>query len=161
MLSQNLYAHYSNTSHLYDVHILKLTLTVLKIFNVFFTRTLFYLCNFAPTNYDNRLKRFGLQRLKLCRIIHDICFMFKLTHCLTDFNLHHAICYAPNVGTKGHRYKLYIAHARKLIPSTHFMHCIMPMWNFLPDQCFSPDTYNAFRTKICKIDFSRFLVCEF
>ena len=87
----------------------------------------------------------------MCRIIHDICFMFKLTHCLTDFNLHHAICYAPNVGTKGHRYKLYIAHARKLIPSTHFMHCIMPIWNFLPDQCFSPDTYNALRTKIRKL----------
>ena len=63
------------------------------------TRTLFYLCNFAFMNYDNRLKRFGLQRLELRRIIRGLCFMFKLTHGLTGCNLHHAIRYAPNVGT--------------------------------------------------------------
>ena len=73
------------------------------------TRTLFYLGNFAPTNYDNRLKRFGLQRLERRHIIHDLRFMFKLTHGQTDCNLHHAIRYSPNVGTKGHCYKLYVA----------------------------------------------------
>ena len=87
--------------------------------------------------------------------------MFKLAHGLTECNLHHAIRYAPNVGTRGYCNKLYVAHARKLILSTHFMHRIVPIWNFLPDLCFSPDTYNAFRTKIYKINFNRFLVCEF
>ena len=118
------------------------------------TRTQLYRYNFTPTNYDKRLKRFGSQCLELSRIIPGLYFMFKLTHGLTDCNLHHAIHYAPKVGTRGHRYKLYLAHARKLILS-------IPTLNFLPDQCFSPDTYNAFRTKICKIDFSRFLMCEF
>ena len=66
------------------------------MFNVF-TRTLFYLCNFVPTNYDNRLKHFSLQCLELRRIKHDLCFMFKLTHGLTGCNLHHAIRYAPNI----------------------------------------------------------------
>ena len=40
-----------------------------------FTRTLFYLCNFAPTNYDNILKHLVLlllQRLELRSIIHDL-----------------------------------------------------------------------------------------
>ena len=77
-------------------------------------------------------------------------------HGLTGCTLHHAIRYAPNVGTRGHRYKLYVAHTRKLI-STHFIYCIVPL--FLPDQCFSPDDiFNAF-VKNCKIDFSRFLEC--
>ena len=44
------------------------------------TCTLFYLCNFVPTNYDNRLKRFGLKRIELRRIIHGLCIIFKLTH---------------------------------------------------------------------------------
>ena len=86
--------------------------------------------------------------------------MFKLTYGLTNCYLYHAIRYAPNVGTRGHRYKLYVAHLRKLILSTHFMYRVVPIWNLLPDQCFSPDIYNFFRIKICKIDFSRFLVCE-
>ena len=92
-----------------------------------FIRTFVYLCNFAPTNYDNKIKRFGLQHFELRRIIHDLCFMFKLTHGLTDCKLYHAIRYAPNVGARGNHYKLYVAHARKLILSAHFMHRIVPI----------------------------------
>ena len=58
------------------------------------------------------------------------------------------LLYASNVRTGGHRYKLHIAQARKLMLNTHFMHRIVPAWNFLPDHCFSPDKHNAFRTKI-------------
>ena len=109
-------------------------------------------------NKNNRLKRFGLQRLELHHIIHDLCFMFRLTCGLIGCSLHHAIRYAPNMGTTGHRNKLCVAHAHELIMSTHFMRRIVPVWNFLPDQHFSLDTYNAFCTKISKIDFSKFSV---
>ena len=124
---------------------------IIENFQRSFTHTLFYLCNFAPTNYDNKFKCFGLQCLKLCRIIHNLCFMFNLTHGLTGCSLYYAKRYALNVGTIGHCFKLYVVHARKIILSMHFMHCIVPVWNFLRDQCFLPDTYNVFRARFVKL----------
>ena len=114
---------------MYGVLTLKLTLILLK-FQCFYTRKLFYLCNFAPTNYDAQLKCFGLQSLELRRVIRDLCFVFKLTQGLKGCILHQAIGYALNVSTIGHLYKLYVAHARKLILSTHFMHYIVFLRNF-------------------------------
>ena len=35
------------------------------------TRTFFYLCNLVSINYDDRLKRLGLEHFKHRRIIHD------------------------------------------------------------------------------------------
>ena len=60
-------------------------------------------------------------------------------------------------GTRGHLYKLYIAPAKKLVLSTHFMHRVVPRWNSLPGQCFVPDTFNACQAKIRNIDFNRFV----
>ena len=123
-----------------------------------FTRKLFYLCNLTPTNYNNRMLLLGLQRLELRRIFNDLCTMFKLTHGLIICKLQHEIRYAPHAGTRGHKYKLYVSPTHKLVLSTHFMHRTVPIWNYLPEQCFNPDTYLPFRAKIRKIDFSRFLI---
>ena len=80
--------------------------------------------------------------------------MFKLTHGMISCQLQHAIHYASHIDTRGHLYKLYVAPAKKLVLSTHFMHRVVSIWNSLPGQCFVPDTFNAFRAKIRNIDFN-------
>ena len=62
-------------SYLHGAHILKLILILLKIFNALSLH--FYLCNFPPNNYDNRLKRLGLQCLEL-RCILFTTYVFYL-----------------------------------------------------------------------------------
>jgi hypothetical protein len=122
-----------------------------------FTKKLFNLCHLAPTCYNHRLHALGLQRLETRRIIYDLCTMFKLTHGLLGSQLQHTLRYAPHVGTRGHRYKLFVAPARKLPLRCHFMHRIVNIWNWLPDNCFAPDTLSAFKFKLHTIDFSKFL----
>ena len=83
--------------------------------------------------------------------------MFKLTNGMIGCQLQHAIHNAPHTDTRSHFYKLHVAPAKKLVLSTHFRHRVVPTWNSLPEQCFVPDTFNAFRAKIRNIDFNRFI----
>ena len=53
--------------------------------------------------------------------------MFKLTHGMISCQLQHAIYYAPHTGRRRHHYKLYVALAKKLVLSTHFMHRVVPI----------------------------------
>ena len=97
-----------------------------------FTRKLYFLCNLTSVSYNDRLSFLGLQRLELRRILNDLCYMFKLTHGMIGCQLQHAIHYVPHTGTRCHLYKLYVAPAKKLVLSTHFMHRVVPIWNSLP-----------------------------
>ena len=110
-----------------------------------FTRKLFYICNLPPATYDERLRLLGLQRLELRRLHYDICLMLKLTHGIINCHLRHAISLAPRAGLRGHRYKLHVLPAKKLVLS------------LLPDSCFVPDSYSVFKRKIVNINLCKYL----
>ena len=112
----------------------------------------------APASYDDRLRLLGLQRLELCRIFRDLYHMFKLTHNIVNCRLYDAISRPPRAGLHGHRYKLYVPIANKLAPSSHFIHRTIRIWNSLPDSCFMPDSFSAFKYKICKMTFADYLI---
>ena len=123
-----------------------------------FTRKLFYICNLPPATYDERLRLLGLQRLELRRLHYDVCLMFKLTHGIINCHLRHAISLAPRAGLRGHRYKLHVLPAKKLVLSSHFIHRTVPVWNSLPDSCFVPDSYSVFKRKIVNINLCKYLI---
>jgi ribonuclease P/MRP protein subunit RPP40 len=124
-----------------------------------FTRKLFYICGLPPTTYNERLRLLGLQRLELRRLHCDLLFMFKLTHGITDCQLlKRAITHAPRSGLRGHRYKLLVPSAKKLVLSSHFIIRTIPVWNSLPDYCFVPDSYYAFKVKIAKVDLCKYMI---
>ena len=56
-----------------------------------FTRKPYSLCNLTLVNYNDRLSFLGLQRLELCGISNDLCFMFKLAHGMIGCQLQHTI----------------------------------------------------------------------
>jgi hypothetical protein len=124
-----------------------------------FTRKLFYICVLPPTTYNERLRLLGLQRLELRRLHCDLLFMFKLTHGIIDCHLlKRAITHAPPSGLRGHRYKLLVPSAKKLVLSSHFINRTIPVWNSLPDYCFVPDSYYAFKVKIAKVDLCKYMI---
>ena len=100
----------------------------------------------------------GLQRLELRRLHYDLCLMLKLTHGILNCNLRRAISLAPRSGLRGHRYKLHVLPARKLVLSSHFINRTIPVWNSLPDSCFVPDTYSGFKNKVVSINLCKYLL---
>ena len=52
-------------------------------------------------------------------------FKYQSNNSKTCCSLHDVKRYAPNIGTRGHCYKLYFTHARKLILSMQFMNHVM------------------------------------
>jgi hypothetical protein len=123
-----------------------------------FTRKLFYICSLPPATYNESLRLLGLQRLELRRLHCDLFFMFKLPHGIINCHLKRAINYAPHSGLRGHGYKLLVPPAKKLVLSSHFISRTIPVRNFLPDYCFVPDSYNAFKSKIGNINLCKYLI---
>jgi hypothetical protein len=123
-----------------------------------FTRKLFHYCHLQPVSYDDRLTFLGLQRLELRRIYTDLIFMFKLTHnIIPNCSLTRMLCFANHVHTRGHRYKLFFNRSNKLIFSNYFINRVTPIWNYLSDNCFTPDNLLCFKHKLCSVDFTCFL----
>ena len=123
-----------------------------------FTRKLFFICNLPYASYGERLRLLGLQRLELRRPHYDLCLMYKLTHGLLNCHLRHAISLAPRAGLRGHRYKLQVLPAKKLVLSSHFINRTVLVWNSLPDNCFVPDSYSVFKTRIFNVNFCKYLI---
>jgi hypothetical protein len=122
-----------------------------------FTRKLFKLCHLSPVSYVERLAYLNLQRLELRRIHTDLITMFKLTHnLLPSVVLKNMIGHPVCGSTRGHRYKVFIARTRKLVLSSFFTNRVAPIWNALPDTCFTVDRLNVFKHKLCEIEMQQF-----
>ena len=89
-----------------------------------FTRKLFHHCRPAPASSSNRPNFLGLKRLELRRLLADLIFMFKLTHNIALSTLSHALHFANNINTRGHRYKLFISRCKKLVFERYFINHI-------------------------------------
>ena len=124
-----------------------------------FTRNVFLVCRLRYACYDERLEFLGLKRLELRRTYADLIFLFKLLHRTVSCNLLDHINLTAGVCTvtRGHRYKLTTTRTNKLVFSTYFTNRVVPLWNYLPDNCFIPDVLCSFKNKLKNIDFSRFL----
>jgi len=122
-----------------------------------FTRRLFIYCRLSPVCYEDRLTYLGLQRLELRRIYADLTVMFKITHGMIASTLTPILRYALNKNTRGHKYKLFINRCNKLVFKNFFINRVAPLWNFLPNNCFTNDTLYSFKSSIHTVNFDDYL----
>ena len=117
------------------------------------------MCHLPPASYEERLSRLNLQRLELRRIHSDLLLLFKITHSMVHSKLMQNIHFTDGASsiTRGNRFKIFVTRTRKQVLSTFFTHRVVPIWNFLPDKCFTGDSLYCFKHQIDSIDFSKFL----
>ena len=77
--------------------------------------------------------------------------MYKLLK-LTQ-NLVSSVClksmvnYSTSTSMRGHRYKMFVARTHKLVLNTFFFNRVAPIWNILPNICFTVDRMSVFKHK--------------
>ena len=120
-------------------------------------RSVYKQCHLQLTSYDERLDFLGLQRLKFCRTYSYLIFMFNLTHIIISSTLIQSLNFIFN-STRSHKFRLYINQCRKSVLNTFlYVNRIAPLWNSLPNNCFSNNTFRHLKRCINKPDFTNLL----
>ena len=121
------------------------------------TCKLYWLCCLKVVLYGERLKFLSLQKLEVRRIYIDFIFMYTLKHnIVSSVCLKSIVHYSTYTSTRGHRYKMFIARTHKLVLSTFFCNRVAPIWNALPNTCFTMDRMNVFKNKLHNVDLIQF-----
>jgi hypothetical protein len=108
-------------------------------------------------NYCDRLRVCNIESLELRRIYSDLVMVYKILHGLICVNLNDNLLLSKCITTRGNKYKL-TKHCVKLdIRKYFFSERIVNIWNYLSDDVVSSSNINVFKSKLYKIDLSRFL----
>ena len=95
-----------------------------------YTRRIFGL---ESMSYPQRLTICKLEPLELRRLKRDMIFVYKIKNGLVKLDFNNFFRFAPDVGTRGHRYKLYPINVSTQRSLSSFAHRVVNTWNKLPD----------------------------
>jgi hypothetical protein len=101
--------------------------------------------------YCERLQACELELLELRRLKRDLIFVYKVIHGIVDLSFDQLFSYAPNVGTRGHSYKLYPRKVRTNRAKNIFSNRIITIWNNLPSHVPDAQSLSIFRKELNKI----------
>ena len=108
--------------------------------------------------YPQRLTKLKLETLELRKLKTDLITMFKILHNYLDIDFNDFFTLSNVTSTRGHRYKLSksLSHnnARLFSFSCRRIDC----WNSLSDSILESDSLESFKTKLQKLDFSKYLL---
>ena len=121
-----------------------------------FTRNVFKWCHLQPASYNNRLAHLGLEHLELCRIHADLIYKFKLMHNIVLSSLAQSLHFNNSI-TSGHDFKLFVNRSNKIVFRAYFTNKVAPVWNSLPNDCFTVNSLTCFKRCLYSIDFSQLL----
>lgn len=111
--------------------------------------------------YPQRLTKLKLETLELRRLKTDLITMFKILHNYLDIDFNDFFTLSNVTSTRGHRYKLSksLSHnnARLFSFSCRRIDC----WNSLSDNILESVSLESFKTKLQKLDFSKYLLLSF
>ena len=82
--------------------------------------------------------------------------MFKLVHNIVLSSLAKTL-YLNNSLTRGLDLKLFINRCTKIVLSVYFTNRVAPLWNGLPYDCFTANSFTCFKRPLYNIDFSHLL----
>jgi len=103
---------------------------------------------FDSQTYEQRLSFLELETLKRRRTIRDLVMTYKIIHGHVNLNFDLFFEYAPNVGTRGHSYKLLVKRSRLDIRKHFFAIRIVPVWNSLPASVVDSETPQIFKSRL-------------
>ena len=100
--------------------------------------------------YEERLKKLKLPKLKYRRTRGDMIEAYKLTSGIYDKSLPNLLTYNTSSVTRGHNKKLAIQRCNKIIRSNFFTQRIAPIWNNLPNSVVNAPTIQTFESRLDK-----------
>lgn len=130
--------------HLQDI-------TALEKVQRYFTRRLFYLCNFPQSDYEHRLLCLNLDSLEIRRLRFDLCLCFQIVKGFVDFPMNCIFQFSTVQHTRGHSLKLELNYSRINVHKNTFANRVVAVWNSLPDRIVSTNTVTSFRAQIQRI----------
>jgi hypothetical protein len=111
--------------------------------------------------YPQRLTKLKLETLEVRRLKTDLITMFKILHHVIDIDFNEFFTLSNVTNLRGHRYKLSKSlnhnNARLFSFSCRRIDC----WNSLPDSTVESESLNAFKTRLQKLDFTKYLLLSF
>ena len=99
-------------------------------------------------SYPNRLVACNLESLELRRLKRDLLLVFKIRHKLVKLHFGDFFEFAPLVGTRGHRDKLYPKKCKTNRTLASFAFRVTNPWNSLPEDVISSTTLMQFKKGI-------------
>ena len=110
-----------------------------------FTRRIYGL---EDLSYWDRLAICQLEPLELRRIKRDLLLLYKMRHRLVKLNFYDFFRYAPNVGNRGHRDKLYPITVPTERSLASFAHRVVNNWNTLPEYVIESTSVCSFKSNL-------------
>ena len=120
-----------------------------------FTKRIPGLLNFS---YIDRLSKLNLQTLEHRRLLTDLSTCFTIVHGLSSLQFDDFFSFIPNqFHTRGHSLWLIIPLDKCNTRKYFFSSRVVKPWNALPDEIVASGNLHLFKTRISKIDLSKFL----
>ncbi len=111
-----------------------------------FSRRLFHKCGLEQSSYENRLSLLGLQPLSVRRTISDLCMVFSVFKCTTDFGASPFLHFVPNVqNLRGNSQRLIGRVSNVNARKNFFSNRVVNLWNSLIINPLSFNSVTAFR----------------
>ena len=101
--------------------------------------------------YENRLRELDLFSVKGRLWRSDMIYCWKILHGFTPLSPEHFFTKAPNVGTRGHPYKLFVPQASIEARKRFFSHRVVSDWNSLPSLIVESTTVNQFKGRLASL----------
>jgi hypothetical protein len=112
-------------------------------------------------SYLERLANLNLTTLEARRLHIDLCLCYRIVNGLVDTNLSDMFTFAADCGsTRGHPLKLVKPHARVNSRMFFFSVRIVDVWNSLPVNVVTANTYRQFKCGIANVNLDKFLSCN-
>ena len=124
-----------------------------------YTRFAFLRCGLAFTSYNDRLRQINLRSFEERRLIIDLILLFKIIYQINDLKFSDFFVFKP-VNHNLRRNSMQIASLK-----THnsdqwrnlFFTRITHIWNALPEEAVTATSVNLFKSRIKKLDLSKFV----
>jgi ribonuclease P/MRP protein subunit RPP40 len=113
---------------------------------------------FKHLSYLERLANLNLKTLEARRLLIDLCLCYKIVKGLVNINLSDMFAFAAHCSsTRGHPLKLVKPHARVNGRMFFFSLRIVDVWNSLPADVVTSNTYNQFKRGLLNVNLDKFL----
>jgi hypothetical protein len=109
-------------------------------------------------SYADRLELVGLQSLEYRRLFRDLVMVYKIRNGLVNLNFQDFFQLSTYQGTRSNSLKLFVKSCNTNVRQKFFSHRVVGPWNSLPADVVCAQSLNGFKTRLSKVDLSRFLV---
>jgi hypothetical protein len=119
----------------------------------YFTKKICIKCNIPFTSYKDRLNKLNLDSLEYRRLQTDLIMVFKIINSLVDLPVGELFeFYTSPYTTRRHKFCLEQKTLRTEHHTGFFANRIVPVWNKLPKDIFTPNTLSSFSIKLKKFN---------